>query len=244
MFDTVDGLYDCVWSEENENILVSACGDGSIKVGARVVGWSWLCGWRCGRGREAAAAGAQLWIRGLRGRPRSRRGWAGLRLGSISAPPLQTAKLRGTSPHTHPRARCGTWRLHHRPTRCAALRSTHTRWGAVAAAVGGLLGARSACSQRPRQAAASGRLSHAAASLAFPRYLPPAPLPMPVDAWRAAPHAPPCHLCHHRTAYVPQPGTAPCHACRRCTACTGTRCGETASCRAPGTIQSSCGTFR
>ena len=31
-FDTVDGLYDCAWSEENENILVSACGDGSIKV--------------------------------------------------------------------------------------------------------------------------------------------------------------------------------------------------------------------
>lgn len=31
-FDTVDGLYDCVWSEEAENILVSACGDGSIKV--------------------------------------------------------------------------------------------------------------------------------------------------------------------------------------------------------------------
>lgn len=24
--------YDCVWSEENENILVSASGDGSIKV--------------------------------------------------------------------------------------------------------------------------------------------------------------------------------------------------------------------
>ena len=31
-FDTVDGLYDCAWSEENENILVSASGDGSIKV--------------------------------------------------------------------------------------------------------------------------------------------------------------------------------------------------------------------
>ena len=31
-FDTADGLYDCCWSEENENILVSACGDGSIKV--------------------------------------------------------------------------------------------------------------------------------------------------------------------------------------------------------------------
>mmetsp|Transcript_11423 Transcript_11423/g.34332 ORF Transcript_11423/g.34332 Transcript_11423/m.34332 type:complete len:313 (-) Transcript_11423:363-1301(-) len=31
-FDTVDGLYDCAWSETNENILASACGDGSIKV--------------------------------------------------------------------------------------------------------------------------------------------------------------------------------------------------------------------
>jgi peroxin-7 len=31
-FDTVDGLYDCAWSEENENILVSASGDGSVKV--------------------------------------------------------------------------------------------------------------------------------------------------------------------------------------------------------------------
>jgi len=32
VFDTADGLYDCAWSEENENILLSACGDGSIKV--------------------------------------------------------------------------------------------------------------------------------------------------------------------------------------------------------------------
>lgn len=32
VFDTTDGLYDCVWSEDNENILVSASGDGSIKV--------------------------------------------------------------------------------------------------------------------------------------------------------------------------------------------------------------------
>lgn len=32
VFDTADGLYDCVWSEDNENILVSASGDGSIKV--------------------------------------------------------------------------------------------------------------------------------------------------------------------------------------------------------------------
>lgn len=31
-FDTPDSLYDCSWSEENENILVSASGDGSIKV--------------------------------------------------------------------------------------------------------------------------------------------------------------------------------------------------------------------
>jgi peroxin-7 len=31
-FDTADGLYDCAWSEENEAILVAACGDGSIKV--------------------------------------------------------------------------------------------------------------------------------------------------------------------------------------------------------------------
>lgn len=31
-FDTQDGLYDCCWSEENENILISASGDGKIKV--------------------------------------------------------------------------------------------------------------------------------------------------------------------------------------------------------------------
>ncbi|KAJ7566951.1 hypothetical protein O6H91_02G125000 [Diphasiastrum complanatum] len=30
-FDTADGLYDCTWSEENENLLVSASGDGSVK---------------------------------------------------------------------------------------------------------------------------------------------------------------------------------------------------------------------
>ena len=35
VFDTQDGLYDCAWSEENENILVSASGDGSIKVRRR-----------------------------------------------------------------------------------------------------------------------------------------------------------------------------------------------------------------
>lgn len=31
-FDTQDGLYDCAWNEENENILMAASGDGSIKV--------------------------------------------------------------------------------------------------------------------------------------------------------------------------------------------------------------------
>ncbi|MEW5298498.1 MAG: hypothetical protein WDW36_001613 [Sanguina aurantia] len=31
-FDTNDGLFDCAWSEENENVLVTACGDGSIKI--------------------------------------------------------------------------------------------------------------------------------------------------------------------------------------------------------------------
>jgi peroxin-7 len=31
-FDTADGLYDCAWSEENENLLLAACGDGSVKV--------------------------------------------------------------------------------------------------------------------------------------------------------------------------------------------------------------------
>lgn len=31
-FDTLDGLYDCAWSEANENVLVAACGDGSLKV--------------------------------------------------------------------------------------------------------------------------------------------------------------------------------------------------------------------
>ena len=31
-FDAADGLYDCCWSEENENVLVSASGDGSVKV--------------------------------------------------------------------------------------------------------------------------------------------------------------------------------------------------------------------
>ena len=31
-FDTLDGIYDCAWSEENENVLLAASGDGSIKV--------------------------------------------------------------------------------------------------------------------------------------------------------------------------------------------------------------------
>jgi peroxin-7 len=31
-FDTQDGLYDCSWSEENENHLISGSGDGSIKL--------------------------------------------------------------------------------------------------------------------------------------------------------------------------------------------------------------------
>lgn len=31
-FDTNDGLYDCAWSELNENHLVSASGDGTIKL--------------------------------------------------------------------------------------------------------------------------------------------------------------------------------------------------------------------
>eukprot|EP00761_Pharyngomonas_kirbyi_P008164 gb/GECH01008175.1/.p1 GENE.gb/GECH01008175.1/~~gb/GECH01008175.1/.p1 ORF type:complete len:332 (+),score=77.51 gb/GECH01008175.1/:1-996(+) len=31
-FDTQDGLYDCAWSEENENHVVAVSGDGSVKV--------------------------------------------------------------------------------------------------------------------------------------------------------------------------------------------------------------------
>lgn len=31
-YDTADGLYDCAWSEENDNVLIAACGDGSAKV--------------------------------------------------------------------------------------------------------------------------------------------------------------------------------------------------------------------
>lgn len=32
VFDTADGLYDCCWAEDNEHVLVSASGDGSVKV--------------------------------------------------------------------------------------------------------------------------------------------------------------------------------------------------------------------
>lgn len=32
VFDTSDGLYDCAWSEENENVVLAASGDGSVKV--------------------------------------------------------------------------------------------------------------------------------------------------------------------------------------------------------------------
>ena len=28
----MDGIFDCAWSEENELILISACGDGTLKV--------------------------------------------------------------------------------------------------------------------------------------------------------------------------------------------------------------------
>jgi hypothetical protein len=31
-FDTADGLYDCCWCEDNEHVLVSASGDGSVKA--------------------------------------------------------------------------------------------------------------------------------------------------------------------------------------------------------------------
>ena len=34
-FDTRDGVYDCTWSECNENHLVTASGDGSVKMCAR-----------------------------------------------------------------------------------------------------------------------------------------------------------------------------------------------------------------
>ena len=31
-FHTRDGVYDCAWSEGHENVIISACGDGSVKV--------------------------------------------------------------------------------------------------------------------------------------------------------------------------------------------------------------------
>ena len=31
-FETADGIFDCAWSEESENVLVSASGDGSAKL--------------------------------------------------------------------------------------------------------------------------------------------------------------------------------------------------------------------
>ena len=31
-YDTIDGLYDCCWSEDADNILISASGDGSVKI--------------------------------------------------------------------------------------------------------------------------------------------------------------------------------------------------------------------
>ena len=36
-FDTADGLYDCCWCEDNEHILVSASGDGSVKASLLVM---------------------------------------------------------------------------------------------------------------------------------------------------------------------------------------------------------------
>lgn len=31
-YDTLDGVYDVAWSEENEHVLAAACGDGSVKL--------------------------------------------------------------------------------------------------------------------------------------------------------------------------------------------------------------------
>ncbi len=60
-FDTADGLYDCVWSEENENILVSASGDGSIKVGRQCYPG---CG-PVGVAQFSACTGAGKWTPGV-----------------------------------------------------------------------------------------------------------------------------------------------------------------------------------
>lgn len=32
IYNTRDGVYDCAWSELNENHIVSACGDGTIRL--------------------------------------------------------------------------------------------------------------------------------------------------------------------------------------------------------------------
>ena len=32
IFNTNDGIYDCAWSETNENHLLSACGDGKVRL--------------------------------------------------------------------------------------------------------------------------------------------------------------------------------------------------------------------
>eukprot|EP00850_Spirogloea_muscicola_P009172 SM000051S17532 [mRNA] locus=s51:75285:77354:- [translate_table: standard] len=72
-FDTADGLYDCAWSEasvllpphcrENENILVSASGDGSIKVWPSPMAAAASCG--CGGAMTAGSAlplaASQVW---------------------------------------------------------------------------------------------------------------------------------------------------------------------------------------
>jgi peroxin-7 len=41
-FDTRDGVYDCTWSECNENHLVSASGDGSVKMYCSCCGFAIL----------------------------------------------------------------------------------------------------------------------------------------------------------------------------------------------------------
>ena len=54
-----DGLYDCTWSESNDNHLVSASGDGSLKVGPSLSGnaiRTVLCSAGMGHGTTGAAA--------------------------------------------------------------------------------------------------------------------------------------------------------------------------------------------
>ena len=31
-FDTLDGVYDCCWSEMSQHVLAAACGDGFVRV--------------------------------------------------------------------------------------------------------------------------------------------------------------------------------------------------------------------